>query len=125
MWVNLPGEEKAVARKIAVLKSMAIGLLLFTLLFIASIVYVKLGCGKWHPCYDKTWKEVWETLPVLSGINAALAIGMAIQIRLSGRKYICLSCENTSKTSKLRICSCGGRVVPINEAKWIDEASKS
>jgi hypothetical protein len=128
MWVpKSPEENERDIRRHASVS----GLFMAAFVFVVVALTVKVGYSKWKGAIDPiSWTELIRHLPWILGFALAVFLTCYYEIKTVERKsrsktLVCLNCDKNIEQDGQTTCKCGGALVDLNHAKWIETDDKA
>lgn len=122
MWVpKSPEENERDIRRSA----LGFGLFMSAFVFVVVALAVKVGYNKWKATIDPiSWEELVYRIPWILGIALIMFFVCYYETKAAERKsrsktLVCLNCEESKAQNGQTTCKCGGALIDLNHAKWI------
>jgi hypothetical protein len=101
-------------------------LIFWVLCLILLTVSVKSGYNKFNPGVNpRSWEEVLAAIPMIMLISIAVAViaynyGKKNLKKTRSQAFVCLGCSDNVSNTGQHTCKCGGKIVDLNHAKWVE-----
>lgn len=123
MWVpKTPDENETCLRR----EAMSCASVFTGVFLVLTILAIKTGWQKLTTTFAPVaWSEVLSQLHLLLGASAACFVGTYFfqktrYRRMRSQVFVCLQCGKDDIDLEAHTCQCGGQVVDLNRAKWLD-----
>ena len=122
MGVKVRGENRQELRRLGLRWALTFGLLCLTILTVST----KVGYNKFNPAQQAiSWEEVSTRFPIITLISIATALvayyhGKNHFKKTRSQTLVCLGCNESITDTRRKICKCGGEVLDLDHAKWVE-----